>query len=303
MYVKIRTDGAVGIGRGSSGEEEIAIGYGEAHMISAALDKLAQTARNYKQTYKKTTDVGSGNKIEFERSDEGMITVSGDGQSFICTESEIRELANLLKNLPPIEVAPSSDYAHKIPLSGGKCVIVKNNSDSISLRLPEAALLKVSLASSLDSKFFEEHIHIGQKELWIKRTSDLKWSLGVDGSGVKFTAYEIESLSSGLHNAILDVLMDLVKSMGTDKLADIRIKSQIQRIEQDTKKLLGEHKNAKSITKSLTKKSKKVLESGIDAEERTQNFIAMCRHVYSDLEPSFLEPLFDLFSSVFVAET
>ncbi|TXT54959.1 MAG: hypothetical protein BAJATHORv1_50212 [Candidatus Thorarchaeota archaeon] len=303
MYVKIRTDGAVGIGRGTPSDSEIALGYGEAHMIAAALEKLAQTARNYKQTYKKTTDVGSGNKIEFERSDEGMISVSGDGQTFMCTEDEIRELARLLKNLPPIEVAPSSDYAHKIPPDGAKCVVVKNGSDSIKLRLPEAALLKVSLSSSLDSKFFEEHIHIGQKELWIKRSSDLKWALGLDSSTVKFTAYEVENLSSGLHNAILDVLMDLVKSMGTDKLADIRIKSQIQRIEQDTLKLLGEHKKAKSISKDLTKMSKKVLESGIDAEERTQNFIKMCQHVYSNLEPSYLEPLFDLFSSVFVADS
>ena len=58
MYVKIRKDGAVGIGKGTEGRAEITLGYGEAHMIAAALEKLAQTARNYKQTYKKTTDVG-----------------------------------------------------------------------------------------------------------------------------------------------------------------------------------------------------------------------------------------------------
>ena len=64
MYVKIRTDGAVGIGKGTEGSAEITLGYGEAHMIAAALDKLAQTARSYKQIYKKTTDVGGGHKIE-----------------------------------------------------------------------------------------------------------------------------------------------------------------------------------------------------------------------------------------------
>jgi hypothetical protein len=92
LYVKIRKDGAVGIGKGTEGRAEITLGYGEAHMIAAALEKLAQTARNYKQTYKKTTDVGGGNRIDFERAEDGTITVSGDSQTYFLTESEVRSL-------------------------------------------------------------------------------------------------------------------------------------------------------------------------------------------------------------------
>ena len=144
MFVKIRKDGALGIGRGTEGKEEITLGYGEAHMISAALEKLAQTARSYEQVYHKTTDVGGGNKIEFKRGDDGTISISGDRQTYFCTEEEVRELAEKLKNLPPVEVAPPSDYVKKIKPSEGMCLTITNGGNSIRVRLPEAAVLKTA---------------------------------------------------------------------------------------------------------------------------------------------------------------
>ncbi len=303
MYVKIRTDGAVGIGRGGEGEGDIALGYGEAHMIAAALEKLAQTARNYKQTYKKTTDVGSGNKIEFERSDDGTITISGDGQTIICSEEEIRELARLLKELPPIEVAPPSDYVETIPPSGGFCLAVLGDGGSVRLTLPDAALLKISVLNSMNSKYYEEPIVIGERELSVVRTSDLKWELKADGESVRFTAYEVESVVAGLHNGILDVLMNLVKSMGSDEIADIRVKSHIQHLEQEVTLILQEHKKAKNIVKDIMKYGKKVLASGEDADVRATEFIGLCQYVYSCLDPVYFEPLFALFSSIFVVES
>ena len=127
MYVKIRSDGAIGIARGSEGAAEIAIGYGEAHMIAAALEKLAQTARSYKQTYKKTTDVGAGNRIDFEHSESGIITIAGDGQKYVCSEPEVRKLAKMLQKLPPIETKPASDYVDKTPAKGEFCISVRNS--------------------------------------------------------------------------------------------------------------------------------------------------------------------------------
>ncbi len=257
MYVKIRKDGAVGIGKGTEGRAEITLGYGEAHMIAAALEKLAQTARNYKQTYKKTTDVGGGNRIDFERAEDGTITVSGDGQNYFLTESEVRELANMLNNLPPVEVAPPSKYVQKMAPEAGVCLVVKNGGKSLALTLPEAALVRTAIQNSIDSRFFLEPIVIGKKKLRITRSSDLKWLLNLDGTDVRFTAYEIEALMAGLHNVILDVLMDMVKSLGSDDIADIRVKSQIQRIEQDSAGILGEHKKAKGRVRNIVKRSRK----------------------------------------------
>ncbi|MDH4214028.1 MAG: hypothetical protein OEV85_08920 [Candidatus Thorarchaeota archaeon] len=303
MYVKIRHDGSLGIGRGTEGDAEITMGFGEAHMVAAALEKLAQTARNHKQTYLKTTNVGGGNKIDFMRADDGTITISGDRQTYICTEPEIRELAEKLRHLPPVEVAPPSDYVKKITPSNGLCLVLTNGGNSIRLRLPEAALLKTAIRSSIDSRYYDETIMIGQRRIVVSRTSDLKWQLRGGENTVNFTAFEIEALVAGLHNGILDVLMDLVKSFGADDISDIRVKSVLQRIEQETAKVFGEDKNWKGVVKDLTKRTKSVIGIGEFADERAGRFIDMCKYVYSKLDTIFIEPLFELFSNTFVAET
>ncbi|MBN2230213.1 MAG: hypothetical protein JW779_11555 [Candidatus Thorarchaeota archaeon] len=302
MYVKIRQDGSLGIGRGTEGDAEITMGFGEAHMVAAALEKLAQTARNHKQTYLKTTNVGGGNKIDFVRADDGTITISGDRQTYICTEPEIRELAEKLRHLPPVEVAPPSDYVKKIPPSSGACLVVTNGGNSFRLRLPEAAIVKTAVQSSINSRFYHEVIMVGQKRLLVDRTSDLKWQLQGEEGTVRFTAFEIEALVAGLHNGILDVLMDLVKSFGSDDISDIRVKSVLQRIEQDTEKAFGVDKSAKGVVKELTKRTRKIIGIGEFADERANRFIDMCKYVYKELDTADIEPLFDLFASAFVAE-
>jgi hypothetical protein len=301
MYVKIRTDGALGLGRGTEGNAEITIGYGEAHMIAAALDKLAQTARKYEQTYKKTTTVGGGSKIEFLRSDDGTITIAGDGHKYFCTEKEVRTLSEQLKHLPPIEVAPSSDYVNKIKPEGEKAVVIKNGGQSVTLSLPEAAVLRTAIGSSMDSRFFQEKITMGKTNIVLERSSDIKWKIQLGENVVKFTAYEVEAVVAGLHNAILDVLMDLVKSFGTDKLADIRVKSQVQHVEQKIKELFEDDKSNKGVDRHLTKTTRDILGIGVDAEERTRLFIDLCNWVYSNLDPSVTEPIYSLLSKTFVA--
>ena len=302
MYVKIRQDGALGIGRGTEGNAEITLGYGEAHMVAAALDKLAQTARSYKQEYLKTTGVGGGNKILFDRTDDGTISISGDRQSYICTEAEIRQLSEKLKHLPPVEVAPPSDYVKKITPSEGLCLVITNGGNSIRIRLPEAAIIKTAIKSSIDSRFFDEVIAIGQRQITVSRSSDLKWQVIGDGTTVRFTAYEIEAFVAGLHNGILDVLMDVVKSFGADDVSDIRVKSQLKRIEQDAIDIFGEDKAAKGLVKDITKRAKKII--GIEelADERAYKFIEMCNHVYAKMNTTYIEPLFDLFSKVYVVQ-
>jgi hypothetical protein len=302
MYVKIRRDGSLGIGRGTEGDAEITMGFGEAHMVAAALEKLAQTARNHKQTYLKTTNVGGGNKIDFIRADDGTITLTGDRQTYICTETEIRELAEKLRHLPPIEVAPPSDFVKKTTPSNGVCLFLTNGGNSIRLRLPEAALLKTAVRSSIDSRYYDETIMVGQRRLAVSRTSDLKWQIRGGENTVNFTAFEIEALVAGLHNGILDVLMDLVKSFGADDISDIRVKSVLQRIEQDTAKVFGEDKNSKGVVKELTKRTRTIIGIGEFADERAERFINMCKYVYGSLDTAFIEPLFDLFASAFVAE-
>jgi hypothetical protein len=302
VYLKIRSDGSLGIGRGTEGTAEITMGYGEAHMVSAALEKLAQTARSYKQEYLKTTSVGGGNKISFDRADDGTITISGDRQTYICTEAEIRQLAEKLKHLPPVEVAPPSDYVKKITPSEGLCLVVTNGGNSIRIQLPEAAIVKTAVKSSINSRFFDEVIAIGQRKITVSRSSDLKWQLNGDGTTVRFTAYEIEALVAGLHNGILDVLMDVVKSFGADDVSDIRVKSQLKRIEQDATNVFGEDKAAKGLVKDITKRAKKII--GIDelADERADKFIEMCNYVYANMNTTYIEPLFDLFSKVYVVQ-
>ena len=299
MYVKIRSDGSLGIGRGTEGSAEITMGYGEAHMVAAALEKLAQTARSYKQEYLKTTGVG---KITFERSDDGTITIAGDRQTYICTEAEIRQMAERLKDLPPVEVAPPSDYVKKIAPTEGMCLVVTNSGNSLKIQLPEAAIIKTAVKSSIDSRYFDEVIVIGQRKLTVNRSSDLKWKLTGDGTTVRFTAYEIEALVAGLHNGILDVLMDVVKSFGSDDVSDIRVKSHLKRIEQDAGEIFGEDKGAKGLVRDISKRAKKVI--GIDelADERADKFIEMCNHVYAKMNTSYIEPLFNLFSKIFVAQ-
>ncbi|MFW9920199.1 MAG: hypothetical protein ACFFED_11400 [Candidatus Thorarchaeota archaeon] len=302
MYVKIRRDGAIGLGRGTEGAEEITLGYGEAHMIAAALDKLAQTARSYKQTYKKTTDVGKGNKIDFERAEDGSIIIAGDGQRYICTEKQVRELSEVLKHLPPVEVAPPSDYVNKTRPNQGFCLVLQNGGNSIPLMLHEAALLKTSVNSSIGGKFYKERIKIGGRDLMVERSSDLKWKISSSDQEVKFTAFEVEGLIQGLHNGVLDVLMDLVKSFGSDSLADIRVKSHIQRVEQETAKLFQDDKSGKGLAKSIVKSSRKIIGTGEDAESRTLEFIDLCNYVHASVNPEHHETLFKLFSSVFVPE-
>ncbi len=301
MYVKIRRDGAIGLGRATEGSAEITIGYGEAHMIAAALDKLAQTARSYKQTYKKTTNTGKGNRIDFERADDGSIVIAGDGQSYICTEKQIRELSEVLKHLPPVQVAPPSDYVQKTRPSQGMCLVVQNGGNNIPLKIYEAALLKTAVESSIDSRFYQEKISIADSALQVKRSSDLKWSVASSEREVKFTAYEIEGLVQGLHNGILDVLMDLVKSFGSDNLSSIREKSHIQRVEQESAKLFEEEKAGRGIIRNLIKSTRKILGTGQDAESRTLEFIELCNYAYGQVNPAYHERLFNLFSSVFVS--
>jgi hypothetical protein len=302
MYVKIRTDGAIGIGRGTDGAAEITLGYGEAHMIAAALEKLAQTARSYKQTYHKTTDVGGGNKIDFERAEDGTISVAGDRQTYVCTEAEIRELAEKLKHLPPVEVAPASDYVKKTTPKQGYCISVMNGGQTISLKLADAALMKTAVQGSLDSRFYDETIVIGDRELTVNRSSDLKWQLRDESTTVKFTAYEVEALIAGLHNGILDVIMDTVKALGSDDLADIRVKSQVQRVEQESAKILGEYKRAKSVAREISKGTKRIIGTGEDADARTNRFIEMCRYVQSKVDPIYQEALLNLLTETFAGK-
>ncbi|MFW9910385.1 MAG: hypothetical protein ACFFEF_17655 [Candidatus Thorarchaeota archaeon] len=297
MYVKIRRDGALGIGRGTEGLQEITIGYGEAHMIAAALDKLAQTARSYRQTYKKTT---GKDKIDFERSDDGSIAIIGDGQRYVCTEEEIRVLSEMLKHLPPVEVAPPSDYVQKMKPEQGVCLVLKSAGKAIPLKLHEAALLRTAVQSSVDSRYYMQKIAIGGNTLTLHRSSDLKWSVQSAGEEVKFTAYEVEALIGGLHNGVLDVLMDLVKSFGSDKLSDIRVKSQIQHVEQEATVLFEEDKAGKLIVRNIMKSTRKIIGIGEDAESRTEEFIALCNYVFGEVNPVHHQKLFKLFSAVFV---
>ncbi len=302
MYVKIRRDGALGIGRGSEGDREIAIGYGEAHMIAAALEKLAQTARSFKQTYKKTTDVGAGNKIEFVRTESGTLSISGDGNTFFCTDEEVNELANVLKNLPPIEVAPASNYVQKVTPKDGFCIKVTNNNKSIILTLPEAAVLRTAVKASLNSRFYHELIKIEDRTLGVERSSDLKWEIIANNESVRFTAYEIEALIAGLHNSILEVLIGTVKAKGSDDIAEIRFKSLIQRIEQEATAILKEHKKGKGIVKEIVKYSKKILGIRTDAEMRAITFIDLCKYIHSKLEPQYVGPLFNILTMTMISE-
>ncbi|MFW9807410.1 MAG: hypothetical protein ACFFFK_11840, partial [Candidatus Thorarchaeota archaeon] len=131
----------------------------------------------------------------------------------------------------------------------------------------------------------------------------LKWQIVSDDVTVRFTAYEIEALVAGLHNGILDVLMDVVKSFGADDVSDIRVKSQLKRVEQDATDIFGEDKSAKGLVRDIAKRARKIIGIQEHADERANNFIDMCNYVYSKLNTEYIEPLFDLFSKVYVVQT
>ena len=97
--------------------------------------------------------------------------------------------------------------------------------------------------------------------------------------------------------------MDEVKNFGADDVSDIRVKSQLKRIEQDAINIFGEDKGAKGLVKDITKRAKKII--GIDelADERANKFIEMCNHVYAKMNTTYIEPLFDLFSKVYVTHS
>ena len=95
--------------------------------------------------------------------------------------------------------------------------------------------------------------------------------------------------------------MDLVKSFGNDNLSNIREKSHIQRVEQESAKLFEEEKAGRGIIRNLIKSTKKILGTGQDAESRTLEFIELCNYVYGQVNPIYHERLFNLFSSVFVS--
>ncbi|MFO7836938.1 MAG: hypothetical protein R6V83_09795 [Candidatus Thorarchaeota archaeon] len=298
MYIKLRNDGAVGLGRATKGEAEITIGYGEAHMVAAALEKVAQTPKEFHQTYKKTTNVGGGNVIEFDREENGAILISGDGYRYSCSEDEILQLVKSLRNLPSLETHKESRFVSK-NADSLQSVIVENKGNSVRLTLPKAAVLRTSLLSSMDGDYYTEVINIGNQKITLKRTSSLKWELLAKDS-VKFTAYEIEELVEGLEAAIMNILMKTANSMGVDEVSDIRVKSRVQRIEEDTKAVLENYEHGKKARKRITKMAEKVLGAGEDAASRTDHFIEVANYIYREIDPQYFEPLFGVLASTFL---
>ena len=67
-------------------------------------------------------------------------------------------------------------------------------------------------------------------------------------------------------------------------------------------KIFKEDKSGKGIAKDLTKSTKSIVGIGEFADERADRFIEMCKYVYSKLDTKWVEPLFDLFATAFVAE-
>ena len=72
-------------------------------------------------------------------------------------------------------------------------------------------------------------------------------------------------------------------------------------MEQDTAKALAESKDAKNIVRELTKRTRKILGTSMDADLRMQEFVKMCQYVHKSVDPRYRIPLFKLFSTVFVA--
>ncbi|MBD3157302.1 MAG: hypothetical protein GF309_00810 [Candidatus Lokiarchaeota archaeon] len=298
MYIKLRKDGAVGLGRATKGKAEITIGYGEAHMVAAALEKVAQTPKEFHQTYKKTTNVGGGNEIEFDREKNGAISISGDGYRYSCSEEEILQLVKSLRDLPPLDTHEESRFVSK-NADALHCVTVENKGNSVKLTLPEAAVLRTSLLSSMEGQYYTEVIEIGKQKVKLERTSGLKWQL-IGKDSVKFTAYEIEELVEGIESAIMDVLMKTANSMGIDEVSDIRVKSRVQRIEEDTKAVVENYAHGRRVRKRIKKMAEKVLGAGEDAASRTNHFMEVANYIYRELEPEYFEPLFGVLASTFL---
>jgi hypothetical protein len=302
MYVRIRRDGNIGIGRGTEINEEIVFSFAEAEEVAAAFEKLTQTTGKYKHSYKKIGSAGETKKIKLGRTEDDTILIAGDGQIFLCIEDEIRNLVHELKNLPRRDVAPSSDYVHKIKPDDGKAILLKNAGKSIKVTLQEAALLKIALESSLASVYYKDNIKIGRREILVEKNLSLKWRITIGNNSIIFESHEIDALIEGLQNSIMDVLTDTIKSMSTDSLIDVRIKARAKRVEEDTLKILSEHKKVKTIAKQLAKTTARILTPNLDSDMQTNDFIEMCRSVYSEQDSKYFEPLFKLFTLTFLPD-
>jgi hypothetical protein len=302
MYVKILDNGNIGIGRGTDVGSEIVFSYAESRDVAAAFEKLAQTAGKYKHSYKKIGLAGQGRTIKLGRTEDDRIIVSGDGQIFYCKEKEIRDLVQLLKNIPRIEVAPSSDYVHKTRLEAGVCIALTNGEKTLKLTLQEAALLSVSLESSKESMYYKDIINIGDRTVLVDMGLHLRRKIAIGNNVVEYASHEIDALIEGLHNSIMDVLTDTIKSMSTDSMVDVRIKSRAKRIEQDTLNILGKNKKAKEIARKFERMTGKILAPNTDADLQTKEFIELCKFVYSDLDSRNLESMFELIMATFLPD-
>jgi hypothetical protein len=90
--------------------------------------------------------------------------------------------------------------------------------------------------------------------------------------------------------------------MSTDSLIDVRIKARAKRVEEDTLKILSEHKKVKTIAKQLAKTTARILTPNLDSDMQTNDFIEMCRSVYSEQDSKYFEPLFKLFTLTFLPD-
>ena len=302
MYVKILDDGKVGIGRGTDVGSEIVFSYAEARDVAAAFEKLAQTAGKYKHSYKKIGLAGESRTIKLGRTEDDKIIISGDNQIFLCKEEEIRNLVQLLKNIPRIEVAPSSDYVHKIQLTDGICIAITNDGKTVKLTLQEAALLSVALESSKESMYYKDIINIGERSLVVDMGLHLKRKITVGNNSVEYASHEIDALIEGLQNSIMDVLTDTIKSMSTDSMVDVRVKSRAKRVEQDILKILAKNKKVKDLASKFARMTRKILAPNTDADVQTKQFIELCRYVYSELDPKYLESISELFNATFLPD-
>ena len=302
MYVKIIDDESVGIGRGTDIGSEIVFSYAEAREVASAFEKLAQTAGKYKHTYKKIGLVGEGRTIKLGRSEDGTIIISGNGRIFYCKEDEIRNLAELLKKLPRIDVAPSSDYVRKIKLENGVCIRLANDGKTVKLTLQEAALLSVALESSKECMYYKDIIQVSERTLTVEMGLHPKRKITMGNNSVEFASHEIDAVIEGLQNSIMDVITDTIKTMSTDSMVDVRVKSRAKRIEQDTLKILAKNKKVKEIARKFAKSTSRILAPNLDADLQTKEFIKLCKYVYSELDSRYLDSIIELFNSTFLPD-
>jgi hypothetical protein len=85
-------------------------------------------------------------------------------------------------------------------------------------------------------------------------------------------------------------------------MVDVRVKSKAKRIEKDTLKILSKNKKVKDIAGKFAKTTARVLTPKLDADIQTEEFIEMCRFVYSELDSKYLVPLFELFDLTFLPD-